>query len=546
MARSPLSRRARPASVLAGLTLLSAFTMVVDGTPAAKAAAQAVPATPGTVRGDFNGDGFGDLAIGVPLEDIVAENQGAVEVIYGSADGLKPDGAHPDQLLVQNGPDGPEAFDAFGLALAVGDFNGDGYGDLAVGANAEDIGPDGNQNGAVSVFYGSARGLVVATAQYITASDPQPMDQFGFTLTAGDFDGDGRDDLAVDLLNRTVGTAASAGAVRILRGTAAGLDTNPANVVQLDQDQPGTENKAEPSDQFGSTLAAGDLNGDGRDDLAVGIPGEGVDGILGAGAVDVFWGCASGTNCRLVNTATDQYLTLAKSGGIAKPEPFDLYGWALAIGNFGRSGQKDLAVGISKTFNGLTSAGAVTVYYGTTGRLDVAKAQYFIQGAGGVKDTPEAGDGFGTALAAGDFGRGTEDDLAIGVPFEALNGKINVGAVEVLYGSPSGLSTAGDQFLTHGAKNGLPGVQTAGNGFGKVMAAANFGRSSRTDLAVASRDTVNGMLNAGAVTVLYGADTGLEPSTGQYLTQDSPGVEDQAELGDLVGGNFGQPGVAAG
>jgi hypothetical protein len=544
MARYRSFRRARPAHLLAGLALISSVGVPLLQAPSAVAEGPAAP-PPAAAQGDFNGDGFGDLAIGVPLEDVLVENQGAVEVIYGSADGLTAGGAQPDQFLVDVGPEGPEPFDAFGLALAVGDFNGDGYSDLAVGANAEDIGPMGNQEGAVTVFYGSATGLVSATAQYITAPDAAAMDQFGFTLAAGDFDGDGHDDLAVNLLNRTVGTAERAGAVRIFPGSARGVDTDPAHVAQLDQDQPGTENKAEIGDQFGSTLAAGDLNGDGRDDLAVGIPSEGVSGVRAAGAVHVFWGCATGANCRLVNTATDQYVTLAKTGGVGKAERDDLFGWALAIGNFGRSAQNDLAVGAyGKKVGGVPYAGGVAVYYGTTGKLDAVNAQLFTQGAGGVKDKGELGDGFGTVLAAGDFGKGPQDDLAIGVPFEDVNGLIDTGAVEVLYGSPSGLSTAGDQFLTQGAGNGLPGVLTAYNSFGKVLAAADFGRSPRTDLAVSARDAVNGLAVAGAVTVLYGSDTGADPATAQYLTQDSTDIEDQVEFEDLFGGAFSQPGMA--
>src|ERR1044071_9187846 len=95
-------RRARPASVLAGLALLSTVGVpLLEGTPVATAATTSPAATAGSARGDFNKDGYADLAIGVPLEDITAEGQGAVSIVYGSAKGLDPKGATPDQLLVQ-------------------------------------------------------------------------------------------------------------------------------------------------------------------------------------------------------------------------------------------------------------------------------------------------------------------------------------------------------------------------------------------------------------------------------------------------------------
>src|SRR3989442_15448541 len=100
MARIRSFRRARPTHLLAGLGLLTSVGVPLLESPVATAAAPA-SVTPGTARGDFNNDGYADLAVGVPLEDIVAENQGVVQVIYGSARGLNAkDGVLPDQLLV--------------------------------------------------------------------------------------------------------------------------------------------------------------------------------------------------------------------------------------------------------------------------------------------------------------------------------------------------------------------------------------------------------------------------------------------------------------
>src|SRR5829696_5923286 len=104
--------------------------------PVVGSVAQPSP-TDRTDRIDFNGDGFDDLAIGVPAEGVGgAILAGAVNVLYGGADGL----AGTNQLLTQAIP---EPGDLFGLAVAKGDFNADGFTDLAVGAPSEDVGAAG-------------------------------------------------------------------------------------------------------------------------------------------------------------------------------------------------------------------------------------------------------------------------------------------------------------------------------------------------------------------------------------------------------------------
>jgi hypothetical protein len=118
--------------------------------------------------GDFNNNGFADLAIGVPGEGIGAapsgDLAGAVNVLYGSASGLTGSGS---QLFRQGaGSVGgtPEFDDEFGRALAAGDFNNNGVSDLAVGVPLEDIA--GRENaGAVNVLYGAVAGCRAAAAR---------------------------------------------------------------------------------------------------------------------------------------------------------------------------------------------------------------------------------------------------------------------------------------------------------------------------------------------------------------------------------------------
>ena len=145
--------------------------------------------------GDFNADGFDDLAVGVPGEEVNSIRlAGAVNVIYGSASRLIATG---NQLWHENSTgiaDEVEEGDGFGQALTTADFNGDGFDDLAVGVPGENLGAVVN-SGAVNVIYGSASRLTATGNQGI--GGVAEGGAFGSALAAGDFQGDGFDDLAI-------------------------------------------------------------------------------------------------------------------------------------------------------------------------------------------------------------------------------------------------------------------------------------------------------------------------------------------------------------
>ena len=391
------------------------------------------------VAADFDGDGYADLAIGVPgesLGDVVGA--GIVQILFGGPSGLAESGS---QTLSQVGlvAGGAEPGDRFGAVLGAGDFNGDGYADLVVGAPGEGIGSI-RLAGVVHVLYGSAAGVTTDGRQVFHDPDG-PTEFVGFPLSAGagDFDADGFDDLALgndcfleatELFGASRATTAvagcEAGVVHVLSGGSGGLTTLGRQRFTQTGALIGV---GEELDQFGRSLAVGDFDGDARADLAVGVPGESLADIVRAGRVAILYGTADGLS-------PERNASVSQRGALSgKAEAGDQFGSALTAGDFDGDGTDDLVIGVPEEDLGLenTGAGMVHVLAGSPVGVTTDDDQLFTQ-RDPVAQRPEPGDGFGWSVITGDFNGDEIDDLLVGAPFEDLAGRPDAGVVHVLYG----------------------------------------------------------------------------------------------------------------
>jgi uncharacterized repeat protein (TIGR01451 family) len=494
------------------------------------------------VSADFDGDGFQDLAIGVPGERVGSiENAGAVNVLYGSKAGIT---AEKNQLWSQDSPgvqDTSESGDRFAAALAAGDFNHDGMADLAIGVPGEGFGQPLIENaGAVNVLYGTSDGLMTGDNQFWSEDTPgvpgvvSTGDAFGASLDEGDFNADGQADLAIGIPGKDTPTAGDAGAALILPGSGSGLTSAGGEFWQQGND--GILDSAEPDDVFGASLSAADFNGDGFGDLAIGAPGEAVVSVTGAGAINVIYGSTSG-----LQASGNQFWNQDSPGIADLIESDDGFGSALAGGDYNGDGSADLAIGVPGENigpdGGIPNAGATNVLYGSVpDGLQPANNQFWFQGQDEVVlDAPEPGDGFGSALSAADFNADGSADLAIGVPGEDLGTtQVDAGAANVLYGSGGGLIDAGNQFWHQGS--GVPGTAATGDRFGSAAIGADFNADGAADLGIGvPGEDVLGVIDAGAINIVDGSPLGLVVDGAQYWNQDSPGILDSAEPHDGFG-----------
>ena len=390
---------------------------------------------------DFDQTGRERLVLGVPGWSAGgAPNAGAVIVLRGSRSGVS---RSPGFLMqgVARLPGLPQGDDAFGAWTASGDFNGDRFADLAVAAPGDEI---------TMVIAGSTSGLRLAESGVLPAAG---------TLVAADFDGDGHGDLAVgepfSIEHRNADF--NEGRIRLFKGAAQGVMPTPWRTL------------ASPRRRdygFGSVLALGDVNRDGRPDLVEASVGstEDSDGEGIPGHLTFCAGRRSGpTRCRELG------------------RPFPGGPETLAVADVNGDGYGDIVGG--RPVNDFVSEGdappgAVNVWRGSrhgpsTNPLVIS------QNSLGVPGHDELGDAFGAAIAARDIDQDGFADLIVGAPGED-RGR---GRITIVRGAASGYSAKGNRMLQQGAA-GIPGPRRAYDYFGAATAVLKLHRRGELDLVV--------------------------------------------------------------
>jgi hypothetical protein len=515
------------AAVRRNCPIVLAALLILDVTAAI---AQVPFAIPASTRPDFNRDGKDDLAIGVPGENGAA---GAVHIIYGSTTGLSEVG---DQFISQNSagiPGGEEGYDQCGAALATGDFNGDGYADLAFGCPGEDTPASEPSAGAVIVVYGSSAGLTGAGSQFWSQNSTginggsEANDTCGSSVASGDINRDGFADLVWGCPGEDVGAIENAGAVNVLFGSATGLAASGNRF--LSQDTTGIPDAAEAQDRCGHTVAAGDFNGDGFADVAWGCPTEDIGIFLNAGGVSVAFGISSG-----ISEATGLFVdqNTARSSSDEGVEANDECGRGLAVGDFNNDGRADLVFGCpgEDIFLVANDVGSIYVLFGV--RTSVLSFGSVILNSGTSR--------CGAAITTGRFSNDSFADIAYG----CAGNNSGAGQVRIIGGTSTAGVLAAQAQLTQNTF-GVPDSSEPGDNFGHAVSAGDFDGDGFSDLAVGvpneDRSTFDD--NGGAVNVIYFPLPSLDPVRSQLFTQESTGIVDATEINDYFG--FSLPGSGA-
>ncbi|HEX5615628.1 MAG TPA: VCBS repeat-containing protein [Acidimicrobiia bacterium] len=487
--RSAWTATAGPCQVLSDASLGDAEMTIIGAAPDDRIGNDqgAFPA------GDVNGDGHDDVLVGAHLSDPSGSASGTAYVVFGNGTSAPVDLAALGARGVRFTGSTASAWVGRRVAPA-GDVNGDGYDDVLVGAEAANV--NGVNSGAAYVVFGRAAmtDLVLSgglgTAGFRMAG-PEAGARVSQVAGAGDVNGDGFDDVVVGS-HLADANGADSGAAYVVYGS-----PTPTNLTLSATMGSAGFRIAGPhaGAMAGYALAAGDdVDGDGRDDLAIGVPYANTNGTSAGGAYVVF-GVASPVN-----------VTLSDAMGVAGfrvagPAPGVEAGRSVVLTDLDGDGDAELAIDAQLDDTAGTDAGAVFIVLGGTGgnltlTSPMGPRGFVIHGAA-------AGDLTGRHLGrAGDHDGDGVGDLAIGA-YASDTGGTDSGAAFVVLGTP----TPSDLALA-GPRDGRAvryGGAGAGDAAGRSVGHADIDGDGRIDLVVAASSAdPAGRTDAGIVYVLLG------------------------------------------
>jgi hypothetical protein len=404
----------------------------------------------GSTTGDISGDGIADVLLGANTDNRADEDAGAVYWHKGAA---------VADTVIDGVLTGRQRAATFGSSIAkVGDIDRDGYVDFLIGAPREDRDPSTDDDTGAAYLYWGGPALDPSSAMIFRGEEPRAY--FGMSVAGvGDVNGDGYSDIAIGAYQTDVTALCNGARTRLLivgrvyvyfGGPRDQLDGRPDAVLTGET----TETPNDPAsacrsgDEFGVSIAgAGDVNGDGYDDIAIGA--RGYDAVLTASADDntgrsyVFFGGPWFVGVGAEHA--DVVLTGAAAG--------DQFGSAVAIaGDVNSDGYSEVLVGVQKSDAGGLDSGAAALYYGRGNWGSPVPVQF-----GGAAE----GDAFGAAVArAGDLNR---DGFADVVVSAYLAGPDDNGAASFFLGnSGSTPTTAGTITGEPDPDDPNPGVVDAG------------------------------------------------------------------------------------
>jgi len=465
--------------------------------------------------GDINGDGIDDLIIGASGAGSNGNrNAGETYVVFGKSGGFDAS-VDLSQLDGSNGfvLNGIDSYDFSGRSVSsAGDINGDGIDDLIIGASSAD--PNGIRSaGETYVVFGKSGGFDASfnlsqlngsngfVLNGIDANDGSGRSVSG----AGDINGDGIDDLIIGATGANPNGIRYAGETYVVFGKSGGFDAT-LNLSQLDGSNGFVLNGIDEDDLSGrSVSSAGDINGDGIDDLIIGAFSADPNGKFRAGETYVVFGKSGGFD------ATLNLSQLNGSNGFVLNgiDAFDRSGYSVSLaGDINGDGIDDLIIGADRADpNGIRDAGETYVVFGKSGGFDATLNLSQLDGSNGfVINGIDSGDFSGTSSRAGDINGDGIDDLIIGAPSANPNDTPSAGETYVVFGKSGDFDASFNLSQLNGS-NGfvLNGINERDRSGGSVSSAGDINGDGVDDLIIGAPLTnPNGIRFAGETYVVYG------------------------------------------